>query len=51
MKITLCTVPKHTCPSVEITDKNVVIGEDDNICTLTHEQFGILKQKIKNEEI
>jgi len=51
MKIVLCTTPKHTCPSVEIFDDRVVIGEDDNICTLTHEQFDILKERIKTEEI
>lgn len=39
------------CPVVDVRDDCVVIGEDDNICTLTLEQFDILKEKIKNEEI
>ena len=51
MKIILCTTPKHSCPSVEVTDDHVIIGEDDNICTLTREQFDILKEKVKSEEI
>ena len=29
----------------------VIIGEKDNICTLTREQFDLLKRKIKQKEI
>lgn len=41
-----CEISKD-CPAVEIKENCVVIGEDDNICTLTREQFDILKEKIK----
>lgn len=52
MKILLCKeCGLPDCPSVEIKEDCVVIGEDDNICTLTHNQFDILKEKIKNNEI
>ncbi len=54
MKIVLCSegscvAPK--CPVVDVQENQVIIGEKDNICTLTKEQFNILKQKIKNNEI
>jgi hypothetical protein len=55
MKVVLCgggvceTV--KDCPAVEILDDCVMIGEDDNMVTLTHEQFNILKEKVKNNEI
>jgi hypothetical protein len=54
MKISLCIgdvcVPDK-CPSVDIREDKVIIGEKDNICTLTKEQFGVLKKKILNHEI
>ena len=54
MKIVLCIdgscIPPK-CPVVDVQDNQVVIGEKDNICTLTREQFDILKEKIKNDEI
>lgn len=54
MKIVLCIgdfcIP-NKCPSVDVQDDKVIIGEKDNVCTLTKEQFGILKEKIKNNEI
>ena len=54
MKIVLCIdgvcIPPK-CPVVDIQDDKVIIGEKDNICTLTREQFDILKEKIKNGEI
>jgi len=45
----VCDPPK--CPIVEVKEDCVVIGEDENTCTLTLEQFNILKEKIKNNEI
>lgn len=39
------------CPVVKITDTQVEIGEKDNICVLTKEQWGALKEKILNKEI
>lgn len=54
MKVVLCIgdvcVPAK-CPVVDIQDDKVIIGEKDNVCTLTKEQFNILKEKIKNNEI
>jgi hypothetical protein len=44
-----CVPPK--CPVVDVQEDRVIIGEKDNICTLTREQFDILKEKVKNGEI
>ena len=44
-----CVPPK--CPVVDVQADKVVIGEKDNICTLTKEQFNILKDKIKRGKI
>jgi len=55
MKVTLCSSgvceTVKDCPEVEVKEDCVIIGEDDNVCTLTIEQFNILKEKIKNGEI
>ena len=54
MKIVLCndgTCVPPKCPVVDEQDTQVVIGEKDNICTLTREQFDVLKEKIKNNEL
>lgn len=45
----VCDPPK--CPVVDVREDKVIIGEKDNICTLTREQFDILKEKIKNNEL
>jgi len=45
----VCTPPK--CPVVDIQSDKVIIGEKQNVCTLTRTQFDILKQKILNGEI
>jgi hypothetical protein len=54
MRIVLCTddtcIPPK-CPVVDVQGDCVTIGEKDNVCTLTKEQFDILKEKIKNDEI
>jgi uncharacterized cysteine cluster protein YcgN (CxxCxxCC family) len=39
------------CPVVKITDERVEIGEKDNICVLTKEQWQTLKEKILQEEL
>ena len=44
-----CTPPK--CPIVDVQEDKVVIGEKENVCTLTIEQFDILKDKIKQGEL
>jgi hypothetical protein len=54
MKISLCSegscVPQK-CPVVDVQEDRVIIGEKNNVCTLTRKQFDILKQKIRNGEI
>ncbi len=54
MKVVLCSegscVPQK-CPSVDVQEDRVIIGEKGNICNLTRKQFDILKEKIKNNEI
>ncbi len=54
MKIVLCSegscVPPK-CPVVDIQDDKVIIGEKENTCTLTRDQFDILVKKIRNNEI
>jgi hypothetical protein len=44
-----CIPPK--CPVVDVQSDKVIIGEKDNICTLTKEQFNILKEKIRTGEL
>jgi hypothetical protein len=51
MKIVLCSegscVPQK-CPVVDVRSDRVIIGEKDNVCTLTRKQFEILKDKVKS---
>jgi len=48
--VTLCT--KDTCcPVVKIADAQVEIGEKDNTCVLTKEQWETLKDKILKKEL
>ncbi len=42
---------KGCCPSVEVKNDCVTIGEDNNICTLTKEEWNALKDKIKSGEL
>ena len=44
-----CIPPK--CPIVDVHEDKVIIGEKNNVCTLTRKQFDILKEKIKRGEI
>lgn len=39
------------CPAVKVFDNRVEIGEDENTCTLSTDQFEILKEKILSKEI
>ena len=54
MKIVLCSegscIPQK-CHIVDVQEDKVIIGEKENTCTLTREQFDILKEKIKSGEI
>ena len=54
MKVSLCIgdvcIPSK-CPEVDIQEDKVIIGEKQNICTLTRPQFEILRKKILSGEI
>jgi hypothetical protein len=54
MAVVLCTddgcIPPK-CPIVDVQEDKVIIGEKDNICTLTREQFDILKEKVRTGEL
>jgi hypothetical protein len=48
--VSLCS-PGQGCPVVKITDSHVEIGEENNTCILTQEQWDTLKEKILNKEL
>ncbi len=39
------------CPMVKVGDESVEIGEKDNVCILTRDEWEVLKRKILNGEI
>lgn len=39
------------CPVVKLDDDHVEIGEKDNTCVLTKDEWEVLKEKILNKEI
>jgi len=46
IKVSLC--PNCTdCPSVEITDQGVIIGDDENTVKLTHDEWNELVARVK----
>ena len=47
--VLLCT--KNCCPAVKITDKQVEIGEEGNLCILNKKEWNTLKKKILNKEL
>jgi hypothetical protein len=49
-KITLCAACDH-CPSVDIDDKSVRIGENHNTVTLTHAEWNELVARIRRGEL
>jgi len=51
MKVVKLCREGSCCPEVRITDKNVEIGEKDNICVLSRTEWEILKEKILNKEL
>ena len=50
MKVYLCG-DKGCCPSVEVTEEWVTIGEAENTCKMTREEWNDLKTKIRTGEI
>jgi hypothetical protein len=50
MKVTLCPDCGH-CPSVEIDDTSVRIGENQNTVTLTHAEWNELVARVRRGEL
>ena len=48
--VTLCT-QGTCCPVLKIMDNRVEIGENENTCILTMEQWDTLKARILNKEV
>jgi hypothetical protein len=48
--VTLCGNSK-CCPVVEVTGKDVRIGEKGNLCVLKPDELATLKRKIKSGEL
>ena len=48
--VTLCS-EGSCCPVVKISDEYVEIGEKDNVCVLTKNEWEALKEKIINGEV
>jgi len=51
MKIVSLCSEGGCCPVVKVTDAQVEIGEKDNTCVLTKEQWETLKEKILKKEL
>jgi hypothetical protein len=50
IKVTLC--PACTgCPTVEITDQGVTIGEEENTVKLTHAEWNDLVARVRRGEL
>jgi len=50
IKVTLCPACGG-CPSVEITETGVTIGEDQNTVRLTHAEWNELVARIRSGEL
>lgn len=50
IKVTLCPACAG-CPSVEITETRVTIGEDQNTVRLTHAEWNELVARIRSGEL
>lgn len=50
IKVTLCPACGD-CPSVEIAEDGVTIGEDRNIVRLTHAEWNDLVARVKRGEL
>lgn len=51
MKIVKLCREGTCCPAVRVLEDRVEIGESENTCVLTVDQFEILKEKIISKEI
>ena len=50
IKVTLCEAC-GACPSVEITDNGVTIGENENTVKLTHAEWNDLVAHVRRDEL
>ena len=50
MKIIILCSSGSCCPVVKISDDQVEIGEEGNLCILTVDEWETLKSKILNKE-
>ena len=50
MKIVTLCQEGSCCPVVKIGKDHVEIGEKDNVCVLTKNEWETLKEKIRNNE-
>jgi hypothetical protein len=48
--VSLCGACQN-CPEVRIHEERVEIGEEDNVCVLTIDEWRVLKQKVLDGEI
>ncbi len=51
MKIVTLCKEGSCCPVVKISEDKVEIGEKDNLCILTVEQWETLKEKVLRQEL
>jgi hypothetical protein len=51
MKIVSLCGGDSCCPVVKLTDEQVEIGEEGNICILKKDEWEVLKQKILDKEL
>jgi hypothetical protein len=51
MKVVKLCREGSCCPAVTVFSDRVEIGEDENTCVLTSDEFQILKEKILSKEI
>jgi hypothetical protein len=51
MKIVKLCREGSCCPEVKVMENTVEIGEGDNTCVLTADQWEILKEKIASKEV
>jgi len=51
MKVVSLCSEGSCCPVVKVCEDKVEIGEKDNTCVLTIEQWEILKDKIQRKEL
>ena len=51
MKVVSLCGKGSCCPEVKVDEERVEIGEQDNLCVLTIDEWQVLKQKVLDGEI